>query len=207
MPWHTDNNRQTGNSLTSKHHMPGLLFMFYLSDVTKNSFQLVRGSHRWPPSDEIYLSDKYIDKNYAREIITVKMCKGSFIACDINVAHRAKPFKDCNHERTTLLFQVDQVGTHQENAGHGEPILINTAFCENPTQDLLQYLGFGFRTDYPAFPDTSPATMSTKDLVQLQRQLVPLASRALIKNLVKGIVPAQTITLIKRLRWSLAQRQ
>ena len=79
MPWHTDNNRQVGNKLSEKHEMPGLLFLFYLSDVDKNAFQFIDGSHKFSKkySKEVYLSDKYIQSAYKKHILTFYMKKGS----------------------------------------------------------------------------------------------------------------------------------
>lgn len=122
MPWHTDNNLQVGKELVAKHDMPGLLFLFYLSDVTKNAFQYVNDSHQWSHKydHEIYLSDSFIEDNFKNDIISFPMKKGTLIACDIHGIHRAEPFQDKNYSRTTLLFQVDQVGN--KYLGHGEKI-------------------------------------------------------------------------------------
>ncbi|MFN6460344.1 MAG: phytanoyl-CoA dioxygenase family protein [Nostoc sp. DedVER02] len=201
MPWHTDNNRQIGKQLSEKHNMPGLLFLFYLSDVEKNAFQYIKDSHKWSRkySHEIYLSDSYIDKTYSKDILTFPMRKGSLILCDIHGIHRAEPFQDKTYNRTTLLFQVDQVGS--ENVGHGEKNIVNTEYLDNLTPEVMDYLGFGFKRDYPAFPNTSIATMKLQDILELQKQLLPKTVEALNKNILKSLLPAEAVINAKRLLW------
>ncbi len=203
MPWHTDNNLQTGKQLVAKHNMPGLLFLFYLSDVTKNAFQYLKNSHKWSHKydTEIYLSDSFIDKNYKNDILSFPMKKGALIICDIHGIHRADPFNDDNYSRTTLLFQVDQVGN--KYIGHGEKNLVNTEYLDNLTPEVMDYLGFGFPRNYPAFPNSSVATMTPQDILALQKHLLPQTIQALIKSLAKYLLPAETFINIKRTLWSL----
>lgn len=201
MPWHTDNNLQVGKELSKKHNMPGLLFLFYLSDVTKNAFQYIKDSHKWSQkyNNEIYLSDSFIDSNYSQDILTLPMHKGSLILCDIHGIHRAEPFQDKSYNRTTLLFQVDQVGS--EYVGHGEKNIVNTEFLDNLTPEVMDYLGFGFKRDYPAFPSTSIATMTPQDILKLQRNLLPQMLEAFSKSLVKSLLPGELIINAKRIMW------
>ncbi|MGB3192017.1 MAG: phytanoyl-CoA dioxygenase family protein [Limnoraphis sp.] len=207
MPWHTDNNRQVGRQLSSKHDMPGLLFLFYLSDVTKNPFQLVQDSHLWSHkhNHEIYLSDNFIEEKYKKYIITFPMKKGSLILCNIHAVHRAEPFKDDNYTRNTLLFQVDQVGCNV--IGHGEKNLVNTEFIDNINPKIMNYLGFGYKTDYPAFPNTSISTLTLQDLISLHRQLLALTLKASAKNLALSLLPGEIIIQIKRLLWNWKSKQ
>ncbi|MGL5080766.1 MAG: phytanoyl-CoA dioxygenase family protein [Microcoleaceae cyanobacterium] len=207
MPWHTDNNRQVGRQLDSKHNLPGLLFLLYLSDVTKNPFQCIKNSHLWSQkySHEIYLSDQFIEDNYQSEVLTFQMKKGSLMICNIHCVHRAEPFQDKNYSRSTLLFQVDQVGS--DNLGHGEKHLIDTGYLDHPTPEVLRYLGFGYRTQYPAFPNTSAATMSVLDILRLQRQLFPLMLQAISKNLMLTLLPGSVIITLKRIQWQLKSTQ
>ncbi|BAZ68256.1 hypothetical protein NIES4106_30170 [Fischerella sp. NIES-4106] len=203
MPWHTDNNLQSGKQLVAKHNMPGLLFLFYLSDVTKNAFQYLKDSHKWSYKydGEIYLTDTFIDKNYKNDILSFPMKKGTIIICDIHGIHRAEPFKDDNYSRTTLLFQVDQVGS--KYIGHGEKNLVNTEYLDNLTPEVMDYLGFGFPRKYPAFPSSSVATMTPQNILALQKQLLPQTIQALTKSLVKYLLPAETFINIKRILWDL----
>ncbi|WP_017653941.1 phytanoyl-CoA dioxygenase family protein [Fortiea contorta] len=202
MPWHTDNNLQNGKQLSSKHNMPGLLFLFYLSDVTKNAFQYIADSHKWSYKydHEVYLSDSYVESKFKKDILTFPMPKGSIILCDIHGIHRAEPFQDNNHNRTTLLFQVDQVGS--EYVGHGEKNLVNTEYLDNLTPEVMDYLGFGFKRSYPAFPNTSVSTMTLQDILALQKQLLPQTVEVLSKSIARNIIPAESIINVKRFLWN-----
>lgn len=203
MPWHTDNNRQEDNHLSGKHDMQGLLFLFYLSDVDKNAFQLIERSHTWSGKhdDEIYLTDSYVEKKYGKEIATFIMKKGSLILCDTHCIHRAKPFQDKSYKRTTLLFQVDEVGVN--NVGHGEKNIVNTEYLENLSPELADYLGFGFRRDYAAFPSTSIATMSLPDIFRLQSQLVSKTFGVIGKTFIKSVLPDNFLIEMRQIRWRL----
>lgn len=206
MPWHTDNNRQVGKQLDSKHDMPGLLFLIYLSDVTHNPFQIVKYSHNWSHkySHEIYFSDSFIEENHQKDVMEFPMKKGTIFICNIHTVHRAKPFIDKNYTRKTLLFQVDRVGT--ENVGHGEKNIINTEFIDNPSQELMDYLGFGFKRDYPAFPSTSIATMTPKDMLVLQKQLFSQTIQSVARNFVTSVLPGELIVNLKRMIWHLKSK-
>ncbi|AFY34221.1 phytanoyl-CoA dioxygenase family protein [Calothrix sp. PCC 7507] len=206
MPWHTDNNLQRDKQLSGKHDMPGLLFLFYLSDVDKNAFQYIADSHKWSNKydHEVYLSDSYVDSKFKKDIITFPMAKGSMIVCDIHGIHRAEPFKDKNFSRNTLLFQVDQVGS--QYIGHGEKNLVNTEYLDNLTPEVMDYLGFGFKRSYPAFPNTSIATMTPNDILELQKQLLPQTLELLSKSLIKKILPAEYLINVKRFVWHLKSK-
>jgi hypothetical protein len=202
MPWHTDNNLQSGKQLSAKHNMPGLLFLIYLSDVTNNAFQLVKNSHNWSHDyqHEIYLSDSFIENNYSQDILSLPMKKGSIVVCDIHTVHRAEPFHDEDYTRYTLLFQVDQVGS--EYVGHGEKNLVNTEYLDNVTPELMEYLGFGFKRDYPAFPNSSIATMKLPEVWQVQKQLLSQTFQALSKKLAIKLLPGGVIVNAKRMIWN-----
>jgi hypothetical protein len=202
MPWHTDNNLQTGSQLAGKHSMPGLLFLVYLSEQNRSPFQYIKDSHNWSQKydHEIYLSDRWVEANYPDDILSFEMTKGSLIICDTHGIHRAAPFADRLHTRNILLFQVDQVGDRY--VGHGEQNLIDTEFIDNPSPDVFDYLGFGVKRSYPAFPNSSVATMPIHELFDLQKHLLPLTLKAIAKNIVKAVVPGQTMIEIKRAIWN-----
>jgi hypothetical protein len=206
MPWHTDNNLQNGKKLSGKHNMPGLLFIFYLSDVQKNAFQYIANSHKWSHKydHELCLSDSYVDSKFKQDILTFPMPKGSIILCDSHGIHRAEPFHDNKLIRTTLLFQVDQVGSNY--VGHGEKNLVNTEYIDNLTPEIMDYLGFGFKRNYPAFPRTSVATMTPHDMFRLQKQLLPQTLEALSKSMIKTLLPNEFLTNLKRLLWHLKSK-
>ena len=205
MPWHTDNNLQNGRALSGKHSMPGLLFLYYLSEQNVSPFQYVRGSHRWSQrySDEIYLSDEWVTSHHGDDVVNIAMPQGSLVICDIHAIHRAAPFRQRHHYRNVLLFQVDQVG--QGYPGHGEQNLINTEFIDHLSPALASYLGFGAKRDYPAFPNSSAATMTVQDLLRLQRQILPLMAKATAKQLAKAILPGAVIVQLKRRAWAAKQ--
>jgi len=207
MPWHTDNNLQIGEQLVGKHNMPGLLFLFYLSDVTKNAFQYVKNSHEWSyqHSNEIYLADSFIEKEYGKDVLTFPMMQGGLIICSIHGVHRAEPFHDESYTRTTLLFQVDQVGN--ENLGHGEVNIINTEYMDNLNQKLMDYLGFAFKRSYPAFPNTSAATMNPQDILKLQKELVLQLLKSVLMSLAKALLPGSIIVNLKRILWHLKRSE
>lgn len=206
MPWHTDNNLQLGSQLSGKHCMPGLLFVFYLSDEIQSPFQYLKDSQRWSHqyNNQIYLRDQWVEEHHQSEVLTFKMAKGSLIICDTHGIHRAAPFCERNHIRDILLFQVDQVG--DQYIGHGEQNLINTEFLDQLSPEICNYLGFGVRRDYPAFPNSSAATMSLYDLFNLQKQLLPLTVTAVTKNLVKMLLPGEAMVRLKQLAWAIKTR-
>lgn len=206
MPWHTDNNLQLDSQLSGKHPMSGLLFLFYLSDQNLSPFQYVKGSHTWSHDydNEIYLSDRWVETHHSEDILTFKMSKGSLIICDIHGIHRAVPFYDRHHFRNILLFQVDQIGKNY--IGHGEQNLINTEFIDNPSTELFGYLGFGVKRNYPAFPNSSAASMTIQDLLVLQQQLLPLMLKAIAKSLAKTVLTGEMIVGIKRTIWAFKTR-
>jgi len=203
LPWHSDNNLQNGKALSEKHEMPGLMFMFYLSDADKNPFQFIEGSHKWSKryNNENFIADSHIDKNYSKDIITFRLKKGSLIICDTHGVHRAEPFNDVNFKRKSLLFQVDEVGS--QYVGHGEKNIVNTEYLKDLTPEVMDYLGFGFKRTYPAFPNTSISTMTTQDILVLQKQLLPKALKAVMQNAVRAILPSSAIIHAKKLQWYL----
>ena len=204
LPWHTDNNLQSGNQYNGKHSMRGLMFMVYLSDVTDtNPFQLIPYSQQWShENDDQFFQDKFIDQHYKDDIVTVRAPKGTLIICTTNTVHRAQPFDNHSFNRLTLLFQVDEISA--EHDGHGEGLLINPAFIQDRDPEILDYLGFGVRADYPAFPETSVATMKIRDIVYLQRTILPKTVKSVIISLAKKVLPG---ALSNNIRMQLGKRR
>jgi len=200
MPWHTDNNLQAGNTFKGKHTLPGILFLFYLSDVSDtNPFQLIPDSHKWSGEhNERFFSDAHVDQKYGDEIVTVQAPKGTLVLCNTHLIHRAKPFDLPGFKRTTYLFQVDALS--DEYAGHGEKILINPAFMEDTSPEVLSYLGFGLPSTYPAFPQTSAATLLPQDLWLLQKNIVPKAIKGLLVAMIKRVLPGSVLINLKNLK-------
>jgi ectoine hydroxylase-related dioxygenase (phytanoyl-CoA dioxygenase family) len=201
MPWHTDNNLQAGNTFKGKHTLPGILFLFYLSDVSDtNPFQLVSHSHKWSAEhNERFFSDALVAQKHGDEIVTVQAPRGTLVLCNTHLIHRAKPFDSPGFKRTTFLFQVDALS--DEYAGHGEKILINPAFIEDTSLEVLSYLGFGMLSNYPTFPQTSVATLLPQDLWSLQKSIVPKAVRGLLKAIIKRVLPGSLFIKLKNLKY------
>lgn len=197
LPWHTDNNLQSGNSFGGKHPLPGIVFLFYLTDVSDtNPFQLIPGSHRWADeSTERYFSDEYIERNYADKIVSVRAPKGTLIACNSHLVHRAEPFNRPGFSRYTFIFQVDEIS--DDYVGHGEPLLINPSFVNDTSPEILDYLGFGTQSDYLTLPHTSAATLSPQDLLRMQKSILPKALRGLVASTAKSLLPGSLLNIIR----------
>ena len=199
MPWHTDNNIQSGNDFVGKHNLSGILFLFYLSDVTDtNPFQFVSDSHKWSSThSERYFSDKLVEQNYADKVVTVRAPKGTLIMCNTHIIHRAEPFDRPGFKRFTFLFQIDSLSDNY--IGHGEKLLINPAFINDTSPEILSYLGFGSKSNYPTFPQTSVATMLPNQLWKLQKDIYFSAVRSLLVSGIKGVVPNSVLIRLKNI--------
>ncbi|GAB2580803.1 phytanoyl-CoA dioxygenase family protein [Spirosoma areae] len=205
MPWHTDNNLQSGNTFTGKHTLPGLLFLLYLSDVSDtNPFQLIPDSHKWSAKhNERFFADEYIEQDYADHIVTVRAPKGTFVICNTHLIHRAEPFNRPGFKRLTYLFQVDALSeAHPE---HGEKLLINPSFVDDTSPGVLSYLGFGLESNYPTFPQTSVSSMLPHDLWLLQKSIFPKAVHSLLFSVIKSLIPSNALIMLKNInpaKWS-----
>lgn len=188
MPWHSDNKFQINKNEYLKHFQPGLQFLFYLSDVDSGEFQYLKDSHIWSRQNEhIFYSDREIEENYQQDIISFKMPKGSFVIFDIHGVHRPKPHRDRRFARTTLIFQVNQFNPN--TAIYNEKKLINTEYIDNPSPEILNYLGFGYKSTYSWTLDSSLMTMTSQDLFDLQKHVFPLTLKALMKRAAFKFLP------------------
>jgi hypothetical protein len=145
MQWHTDN--KTDRDFA---HIPGIIFIFYVSDVNDGQFQYVEGSHLWS-GEKAYsdYSDEFIEKEYGNKIKDFKLPSGSLIVYNTYGIHRAKPVTDNNFIRKSVFFQVDS------DIKNSEPILLNSEYLSNLNHDLQMFLGFGMPSNYKVFPQTS----------------------------------------------------
>lgn len=158
MQWHTDNKTDRGFA-----HIPGIIFIFYVSDVEDGCFQYIEGSHLWS-GEKAYsdYSDKFIENNYKDKIINFKFPAGSLIIYNTYGIHRAKPVFNNNFVRKSVFFQVDS------EIDNSEPIILNTKFIANVNDDLQMFLGFGKPSNYEVFPNTSINSLPlNKTLLQI----------------------------------------
>ena len=103
MQWHSDN--KTDKTYA---HIPGLIFIFYVSDVENGQFQYIEGSHNWSVKKGYSdYSDDFINKNYKDKIKNFKLPKGSLIIYNTYGIHRAEPVFKKNFTRRSVFFQVD----------------------------------------------------------------------------------------------------
>lgn len=149
MQWHTDN--KTDRSIAN---IPGIIFIFYISDVNDGQFQYIKGSHVWS-GEKAYsdYSDDYIKLNYKEQIKDFKLSKGSLIIYNTYGIHRAKPVFKKKFVRKSVFFQVDS------KIDNSEPIILNTKFISEVNSDISMFLGFGKPSNYEVFPKTSFNTL------------------------------------------------
>lgn len=149
MQWHTDNKTTDGFM-----KIPGLIFIFYVSNVENGQFQYINGSHIWSTDEGVSdYSDKFINKNYKKDIVDFIMPKGSLIIYNTYGIHRAKPVKDKNFIRKSVFFQVDS------QIQDSEPIILRTKYMDNLDDQVSMFLGLGMPAEYPVFPKTSIETL------------------------------------------------
>ena len=149
MQWHTDN--KTDKAFA---HIPGIIFIFYISDVDDGEFQYIEGSHKWS-GEKAYsnYSDDFIEKNYKQNIKNFKLSKGSLIIYNTYGIHRARPVKKRGFVRKSVFFQIDN------KIDDAEPIIVNTKFINEVNDRIAMFLGFGKPSNYEVFPKTSLNTM------------------------------------------------
>ena len=164
MQWHTDNKTDKGFA-----PIPGLIFIFYVSDVENGQFQYIKGSHTWSGKKAYSnYSDDFINKNYKDKIKNFKLSKGSLIIYNTYGIHRAEPVFKNNFTRRSVFLQVDS------NIENSEPIILNTKFITEMNDKISMFLGFGKPSNYEVFPKTSLKTL-------------PL-SKSLLFNLIKYVL-------------------
>ena len=155
MMWHTDNrlyeNNKKGETHTSS---PGIIFLAYLSDVDDGEFQYIRGSHIWSGENKHHdYTQDYINKNFGNDVVSFKGKKGTVLIYNSWGVHRAKPSSDKTLVRKSLFFQIEK------DIEHGEPVLLNSEFVSNTSEEIKMYLGFGKQADLKVYPQTNIYTM------------------------------------------------
>jgi hypothetical protein len=143
MWWHLDNKTDTydfANRVFVQKVIPGnkgLIFLMYLSDVEDGGVQLVRGSHKWSGDYKTEGFD-HMEEEFRNDIITFNNSpRGTFIAYDYALIHRAKPYTGGN-VRTSMFGQLSP-----SEIPTGEPILLNSRDIATLTEKQKQVLNFG----------------------------------------------------------------
>ena len=184
MQWHSDN--KTDHRFAQ---IPGLIFIFYISDVEEGQFQYIEGSHLWSgKKGHNNYSDEFIEQNYRDKVKDFKFPSGSLIIYNTYGIHRAKPVLKNNFVRKSVFFQVD---SEVENS---EPIILNAKFIKNVDDNLKMFFGFGKKSDYGVFPKTSINSLSFNKVTKLFFKY--LAYKFL--NNLKIILPKKIKTFIKK---------
>lgn len=155
MMWHTDNRLYEKDKNGETHTTsPGIIFLAYLDDVVDGEFQYIRGSHIWSGNNNHHdYTQEFIDKNYNSDVVSFKGSKGTVLIYNSWGVHRAKPSSDKNLVRKTLFFQVEK------DIEHSEPILLNSEFISDTSDELKMYLGFGKKADLKVYPNTDIYTL------------------------------------------------
>ena len=184
MQWHSDN--KTDKQFAQ---IPGLIFIFYISDVADGEFQYIQGSHIWSGKSEYSdYNDQLIEKNYKDKIKSFKLQKGSLIIYNSYGIHRAKPVKNKKFIRKSVFFQVDA------KTDNSEPIIINTEYIEKVDKRLSMFLGFGKPSNYNVFPSTSLNTL------QFNKNFFITITKYFIYRFLKNILNFLPLSIKKKLR-------
>ena len=178
MQWHTDN-KKSGKEFAN---IDGLIFIFYCVDVNEGQFQYIKGSHKWSSERNMNdYSDGWINKNCKEEIVDFKGSAGTLIIYDAKGIHRAKPFQNSKFVRKSVFVQFDN------NIEDGTPIYLNTSYFGKELikdQWLLDFFGFGKKSDYKPFPVSGPKTLPLlKYIVFLKMVLKGVIIRVFLKYL------------------------
>jgi hypothetical protein len=184
MQWHTDNKTSCGFA-----HIPGIIFIFYISDVDDGQFQYIEGSHLWS-GEKGYsdYSDDFIQKKYKDKVKDFKLASGSLIIYNTYGIHRAKPVSNKKFIRKSVFFQVDN---EIENS---EPIILNSNFITKVDSDLKMFLGFGKKSNYEIYPKTSINNLSFNKITRIYLNYIIFR---FLKNL-KMILPKEIKIILKK---------
>jgi hypothetical protein len=174
MWWHLDNKIDTydfENRVFVQNVIPdnkGLIFLMYLSDVEDGGVQLVRGSHKWSRDYKTEGFD-HMEAEFSNDIITFNNApRGTFIAYDYALIHRAKPYTG-GRVRTSMFGQLSPA-----DIPTGEPILLNSRDIPSLTEKQKQVLNFGKESstlnwpigEIDAFVEQNPSSKSLKDKIK-----------------------------------------
>jgi len=161
MAWHRDN-KSAPHEVIKAH---GLIFIFYMTDVTHGAFQFIRGSHDRDEATQIEFPDEYVARTYPADIVTYQAPRGAFIVYDIRTIHRAEPFAGIDYERSSLFMGMMAEPTK------AEPVLINTSFFDKVDDRLIKYLGFGKKELARPFPATVVKDMDDQTTLKVKAEV------------------------------------
>ncbi len=149
MQWHTDNKTDRGFS-----HIPGIIIIFYISDVKEGQFQYIEGSHLWS-GEKAYsnYSEEFINKEYKDKVRDFKLPSGSMVIYNTYGIHRAEPVSNKSFVRKSVFAQIDA------QIEDGEPIILDSKIITKMNSDVAMFLGFGKPSNYVAYPPTSINTL------------------------------------------------
>ena len=150
MQWHRDNKGAPNQT----QQLNGIIFIYYLTDVTEGAFQVVRGSDRLELDRiDADFPAGHVEERYGDRIATLPGPAGSCVIYKLQMIHRAKPFAGIDYSRSSLFIQVTAEPTV------AEPVLINTSFIDNLDERRRFFLGFGKREICRQWPYTGVDTM------------------------------------------------
>ena len=184
MVWHADNVDNQGNV----HENDGLIFIMYVNDVFDGEFQLIKETNLKENHSERklnYSSDKFVEKNFQDKIISFKGKAGSIIIYDTWHLHRAKPIKSKSFIRKSIFMQVDK------SMRNSEKIVLTPDFLnkeQTKNQELLTYLGFGEKSDFPSAPTATYKNLPDKYLFSLIGKSLIEIIKSFIKKILKKIL-------------------
>jgi len=193
MEWHADN--VTNEGVVTD--VDGLIFILYVNDVNDGEFQLVTNSFKerkvgiWSYN----YTNKFIEDKFSSKIKSFKMPAGSIIIYDTYGIHRAKPIVSKSFIRKSIFFQVDA------SPNNAEKLLLNPSFFAQRDSDLLDYLGFGQKHDFPANPPSSLRDVPLKPLLGFQKAII----RAGIARFRYGLTK-RTLSHDARMRFTIRKR-
>ncbi len=189
MTWHADNVDNHGNV----HENDGLIFIIYVNDVFDGEFQLIQDTNLKENHNERllnYSSDKFVEKNFKDKIISFKGNAGSIIIYDTWHLHRAKPIKNRSFIRKSIFMQIDK------SMRNSEKIVLTPDFIskdQTRDQDLMTYLGFGEKSDFPSAPIASYKNLPVSDLMILVNKSFVAVIKSLIKKTLGKILTQDQI--------------
>jgi len=109
--------------------------------------------------------------------------KGSFRGYDTYGIHRAKPILRREFTRKSIFFQVDS------KVEDGEGLLLSPSLVSDLSEKVRMYLGFGQKTSYGVFPQSSERYLNLSQLIHMQSSITKLIVRKTLGKVKRLIKP------------------